>query len=286
MPATTPTTTTRETVIGIWARVWDLAPAAVANQVPGAPQLEALCAHTGSALRLGARALQAKARYRPGDPFPLDAWLAETEQKAAETRGLRATDDRKARAHAAGVVQNRSADALRRVEGFPAWVVEDALERLAERLATAEVEELRLRRRAPRYRRDPALAHSGAVHVAADDTEVAIVAVLSQTAPRWTYSSTPDGRMFTHARHGYSAEGDRSYVDGLSDVVDTVSDVIARHRGGLGGRVYITQRHVECADCELVIAWVGASAGTRRTAVGTCSAVADRLSRPGRVVRR
>lgn len=270
-----------QSVAAIWARQFDLRPEAVAAQIQDAPQVVELAALPPSALRLSARAISMGGGHRRSSEVPLDEWLTAARRVADERAAVQEQEERAIRTRAEEVVTQRAAVALRHPPaGVSAELAEEAFGRLRDRVATGQLEELRLRRRAPRYRRDPWAAASGAPHIDADDVEIAITAILSLTAPKWTFSSTPQGSMFTHVHHGYCAdEGERSYVDGLSDVVDTASDVVARHRGGAGGRVYITRRHVECADCGLVIAWIGQDAGARTSAIGTCPSLPARSGR-------
>ena len=57
--------------------------------------------------------------------------------------------------------------------------------------------------------------------------------------------------------HGYHREGDRTYVSGLSDILDTAAVIVAEHRAGQGGRFYVGAHTVECAECKSVLASIG-----------------------------
>lgn len=158
---------------------------------------------------------------------------------------------------------------------FDQATVDDAFEVLRTRIGEAEATRHLLKRRAPRWRVAPSRQLKGAPIVDTSEIELAIVAILSATTNPWQFSSTPDGRMFTGTRLGYHKEEERTYVAGLSDVLDTTASVIESHRAGLGGRVYLQRQVVECAECKLVMAWLG-NAGSRATVFGRCTAVAKR----------
>ena len=152
-----------------------------------------------------------------------------------------------------------------------------AMKELRARVTDGVPDEHALRRRVERWRRPPGPSLVGAPVLDADEIERAIVKILADTAGQGQFSSTPRGSMFTHELKGYSREADRTYLDGLSDILDTSAGVIERHRGGRGGRVYITDRHVECADCRRVMAWIN-SEGSRQTARGRCENLERRRS--------
>ncbi|HCX86324.1 MAG TPA: hypothetical protein DHV14_14565 [Micrococcales bacterium] len=157
------------------------------------------------------------------------------------------------------------------VSGFPASVVSEAVRRLTERNADLS----RLAHRPPRparWRQAPSAKLSWAPVIAADEAEVAIVAILSATRGQWLFSLSSKSRMYTHSRHGWAKnEEDRTYVAGLSEIIDTVGGVIESHRGG-GGRVYLTRHVIQCAECRLVIASIEEPHTTGPKAVGRCSA--------------
>jgi hypothetical protein len=156
---------------------------------------------------------------------------------------------------------------------FNRATLDAAMERLKARAGEADVTRFVLRRRAPRWRTPPSGNLVGAPVLEADDIEIAIVALLAATRSHWQFSSTPDGRMFIGTRLGPHREAERDYITGLSDVIDTASGLVESHRAGMGGRVYITRRFVECADCKLIIAWIN-EVGSRQTAFRKCPTVA------------
>jgi len=161
--------------------------------------------------------------------------------------------------------------------GFDRATLDAAMTRLTARVGEADATNFFLRRRTPRWRIPPSGNLVGAPVVDADDVEIAIVALLAATANQWQFSSTPDGQMFTGMKRGYHREAERLYVTGLSEVIDTAAGRVESHRAGAGGRVYITKGFVECAECQLIIAWIN-KVGSRRTAFRKCSAVAARAT--------
>ena len=154
--------------------------------------------------------------------------------------------------------------------GFDRATLDAAMERLKARVGEEDATSFLLRRRAPRWRTPPSGNLVGAPVLDADHVEIAIVALLAATANQWQFSSTPDGQMFPCTKLGYHQPAERRYVTGLSDVIDTAAGLVESHRAGVGGRVYITKRFVECADCKLIIAWIN-DVGSRQTAFRKCS---------------
>lgn len=190
---------------------------------------------------------------------------------AQSVLGLPASASR-AQVRAMQIVESRFTGAAgTAMYGIEPEVLAQAHARLRERASGSLSQEDRLRRRVPRWRTPPSAALKGAPVIAADDVEVAIVAILSATSGNWQFSSTPHGDVFTHQLRGYSRESDREYLSGLSDVLDTTADLIESHRGGLGGRVYVTSRYVECAECQRVMAWLNDTGSGRSTVFGRCS---------------
>lgn len=152
---------------------------------------------------------------------------------------------------------------------FPRATVDEAFALLRMRLDEAEATHFLLRKRVPRWRTAPSRQLVGAPVVETSLVELAVVSILSATEKPWQFSSTPDGRMFTGPKHGYHREHERTYVVGLSDILDTASNVVATHRARAGGRVYVHEGLLECADCKLVVAWLG-RVGGRSVAFGAC----------------
>ena len=157
--------------------------------------------------------------------------------------------------------------------GFDRDTLDAAVTRLMARVGEADATSFLLRPRAPRWRTAPSGNLVGAPVLAADDVEIAIVALLAATANQWQFSSTPDGQMFLGMKQGFHRKAERIYVTGLSDVIDTAAGRVESHRAGVGGRVYITKEFVECAECKLIIAWIN-DEGSRQTAFRECSAAA------------
>jgi hypothetical protein len=155
------------------------------------------------------------------------------------------------------------------VAEFGDAVVQAALHRILQRAAQADITRMMLEQRLPRWRREPEVGVGRAPIIEADEVEQAIVALLAATAPRWSFSSTPNGRIFVGRSFGYHRERSREYVVGLSDVLDTCALVVEQHRSHLGGRIYATRRHIECAECRQVIAWVN-DEGSRSAVSGRC----------------
>lgn len=199
-------------------------------------------------------------------PNDIEAWprTAATVQRMRD-RGL-CCSITPARLRAFLLVENRVEAAF---PSLPLDAIHTAVERLFQRVGEAQGATRTLQRRAPRWRRAPSASVSGAPVIEADLAEVAVAALLSETKGQWQFSSTPDGRMFTGSRRGYHAEAERTYLDGLSDIVDTASSVVEQHRAGVGGRVYVYQDRIACAECNLVVAWIEHE-GTGTTAFRAC----------------
>jgi hypothetical protein len=209
----------------------------------------------------------------PGGYSP-EKW-AEVAQVVASMRkhGLSATPT-PARRAAFTLVEFATNFAL---EGFSPQVRQEALRTLYQRVDESSGTNLVLRRRAPRWRKPPSPSIVGAPVLAASEVELAVAALLSETQPEWQFSSTPEGRMFSGSRKGYHREFERTYLEGLSDVVDTAALVVEQHRGGVGGRVFLLQDRLRCAECRLTIAWIGRE-GTTTTAFGVCPSPKRRRS--------
>jgi hypothetical protein len=182
-----------------------------------------------------------------------------------------------ARVRAIGLIAERKLFVSQDAQHFPftATVLEEALDRLGRRANEAVATSHLLKPRSPRWRSAPARNLVGAPVIDSDEVELAVVAILAATGDNWQFSSTPDGRMFVGTILGYHREGDRTYASGLSDVLDTAAGLVESHRAGAGGRIYITSRHVECAECKLVVAWIN-TVGSRSTAFGRCTSVKRR----------
>lgn len=207
-------------------------------------------------------------RQVPGQPSPKE-WLELMRQESV-LELIRASAVAATRERARALVEARAARAQGLRLPFPDDVVASALEVLHERVGDAEATEHLFKRRRPRWRVAPSGQLAGAPVVDVDDVELAVVAILAATLDHWQFSSTPDGRMFAGFLNGYHREGERDYVAGLSDVLDTVAGVIESHRAGAGGRVYVTRSRVECAECRRVIAWLGSAGDQQRSAFGRC----------------
>jgi hypothetical protein len=203
----------------------------------------------------------------------LNRWLAMARLNAsAASDGIRVDLSSDAVARAWQLVLDRDERARTQQLRLPftADVVQEALSRLKQRVGEANATWHHLKQRAPRWRAAPAGNLVGAPIVEADDPELAVVGLLAATSEHWQFSSTPDGRMFIGTMLGYHHEDERTYVSGLSDVLDTAAGVVESHRAGAGGRVYVTQKHVQCAECKLVICWVNQH-GAGTAAFGKCT---------------
>lgn len=104
--------------------------------------------------------------------------------------------------------------------------------------------------------------------IEADAAEALIVHLLALTHPDAQFSATPlsDNRVFAGWKTSYHRDQEqRFYVTGLSDVVDSVSDIVQTHRSGDGGRFYVRNNAVECPECHRVIAWVDSPSDQRQS---------------------
>ena len=153
---------------------------------------------------------------------------------------------------------------------FPSSVLIEACSRLRSRVGAAAVADTVLKQRRPLWRTPPSGSFAGAPIIDCDDVEIAVVAVLASTTPKWQFSSQPDGQIFRGFKSGFHSAEERTFVSGLSDIIDTVSDVVSSHRNGAGGRVFISKQDVECAECRMVVAWIQ-NIGGRPTALIKCS---------------
>jgi hypothetical protein len=86
----------------------------------------------------------------------------------------------------------------------------------------------------------------------APEVEVVTMRILSATAPFRQYSVTPDGWVFTHPYDGYCREDERTYLAGLSSLLDDVAARFAEKRGGRGGRFLERNQRVWDADTKKV----------------------------------
>lgn len=206
--------------------------------------------------------------------LPLAVWAAACVEV---TSGSQAVEN--ARERAVKLVQRRRSSAQHLVRtrlAFDGDITDHALDVLDARAADGIQDETRLRLLPAKWRVAPAGSLSGAPVIEATRLEIAIVSLLSNTDVNWQFSSTPQGHVFASVSNGYTREeSERDYVSGLSVVIDTVAGVIERHRKGKGGRVFVTSRHVECAECKRVVAWVN-EPGTRATAFQACPGVRRR----------
>lgn len=142
----------------------------------------------------------------------------------------------------------------------------EALMRIVARASQSEMREGSLVQRRAKWRREPTSAAGTPPVIIADEVEQLIVHVLSLTHPVAQFSATPSysNRVFAGWKPGYHRdEQERRYVTGLSDILDSVSDVVQGHRDGVGGRFYIQNGAVECPDCRSVIAWIGEARDAR-----------------------
>ncbi len=239
--------------------------AVFANQ----PEVDDLCRFDLATLRTAAGDAS-----RAAGGLTLQSWLHRCREieRASTHLGLAATAQR-AHVSAMELVMSRmNGTRGDGVAGLAPDIARQAFARLRERAAGGDWQGDRLRRRAARWRTPPSRSLVGAPVISADSVEIAIVAILSATYGNWQFSSTPAGDVFTHQRRGYSREAEREYVAGLSDVLDATADLIGAHRGGLGGRVYVSPHLVECAECQRVMAWINEPGSGRSTVFGRCDA--------------
>lgn len=142
--------------------------------------------------------------------------------------------------------------------GDPADVAE-ARRRILLRAATSDFQAGALVQRRSRWRNLSGRVADTVQTIEADSAEQLIVPLLALIRPDAQFSVTPrsTNRVFACHKGGYHRTvEERVYVTGLSDVLDTVSDIVQAHRLGVGGRIHITEGAVRCPDCHCVIAWV------------------------------
>lgn len=74
--------------------------------------------------------------------------------------------------------------------------------------------------------------------VGADQAETLIVRALSLTRGECQYTVTPNGAVFASEGNGWTIEGTRIYVSGLSPLIDDAADILRQMRGPNGGRMF------------------------------------------------
>ena len=256
-------------VASIWAAATGKSSRGFESTYGTTVEVARLATYSDAELRAAAGALTGG----PERALPLDAWLERLQGRDEESVRVRTQAQR---IEDKVLAVERSQYGL---PGFTAATLAEAIRRLRERNADF----IRLAQRRPRGARwhaAPSPRDRYAPVIEADDAELAVVAILSATrAQQWQFSKSKahnGGMIFTHDRHGFAPEKDRTYVAGLSDVIDTVSRVIDSHRGPDGGRVYITRSTVRCAECNWVVAAIEVPYTSQPKPVGLCTALAVR----------
>lgn len=124
-----------------------------------------------------------------------------------------------------------------------------------------------LARRPARWQEAASGANRQIPVVEADEAEIAIVVLLAWTKRRYQFAATSSGRglVYPSDRWGWLPPGDgRVYVDGLSDVLDTLGPLVISHREGVGGRFYIDEVGAFCGACRGYLAWIAAEPRKQR----------------------
>jgi hypothetical protein len=143
---------------------------------------------------------------------------------------------------------------------FAPGLLAEGRARLLSRALTGSFREGALARRRPRWQRGAAGSVGLPPVIDADEVEEVVVHLLALTWPEAQFSYRPSwsGDVFAGWNNGYHrSDAQRVYVTGLSDILDSVREVVQDHRDGQGGRIYVRDGRVACADCRLVIAWIG-----------------------------
>jgi hypothetical protein len=141
------------------------------------------------------------------------------------------------------------------VTGVSEEVLEQALDRIRERLRSGPWNLAAYRTIRRRYRATPS-DDGGAPTIDCDPVELAVVRVLAQTYPYNQFSITPKGDVFVGHQMGYHREAARLYVTTLSPVLDETADLLLKRSLGEGGRVYIHRTEIERAADGTLLAYV------------------------------
>ncbi|KRF29487.1 hypothetical protein [Phycicoccus sp. Soil802] len=234
--------------------------------------LQALAAFDDAVLRDSALALSG----RRGFGFALSGWLEAAHRRsrrgpahqgqtsASLLAALPSTADRRLRWTIEEIGGYVDESALRMRGRHPQSLVEAAKARIVERVQTGEFVHGAFARRQPKWRRYAATAAGLIPTISADDIEQLIVPLLSLTHPeaQFSYRRAPSGQVFASWMNGFHRrDEERVYVTGLSDVLDTATTLVQDHREGMGGRIFINQGRVACAECRRPIAWIGSAQG-------------------------
>ena len=151
-------------------------------------------------------------------------------------------------------------ESLQRLTGrYSPELLAEARTRLLSRALTGNFREGALVRRSSRWKRVPTGPVGLPPVIDADDAEEVLVHLLALTWPEAQFSYRPSwsGDVFAGWNSGYHrSDAQRVYVTGLSDILDSVREVVQDHRDGQGGRIYVRDGRVACADCRKVIAWI------------------------------
>jgi hypothetical protein len=152
------------------------------------------------------------------------------------------------------------------VRGVDQGTLQEAVARIDDRAATGDYRLGSLVQRKPKWRQAPTRVVGRPPVIEVDAAEALIVHLLALTHPDAQFAATPmsSNRVFAGWKTSYHGDqNERLYVTGLSDVLDSVSNVVQSHRAGDGGRFYVRDGAVECPDCRSVIAWVGCAKDPR-----------------------
>lgn len=154
------------------------------------------------------------------------------------------------------------AERLRLRGPFDVETVDVAVQRLTERMDTAEWIGDRYRRKSRPYPRDL----GDATELECDTAELVVVRLLARTQPENQFSVTPYGDVFAGALNGYHYEFDRFYVSGLSPVLDAAADILLGRTGRQGGRMFVhtSKRVIERASDRSVLAYLVEPGGSDR----------------------
>lgn len=79
--------------------------------------------------------------------------------------------------------------------------------------------------------------------VGADEAETIIVRALSLTRRSAQFTISPNGAVFATEQNGWTIDGQRIYVSGLSPLIDDAADILQQMRDRSGGRMYFTDQN-------------------------------------------
>lgn len=145
---------------------------------------------------------------------------------------------------------------VRQLGPFNEKELAEAVRRLNDRTGAGDWQDDRyLRQTLGRFRDTPSELATPP-QLSCDIPELAVVQLLSRTAPENQFSVTPDGDVFAGHLLGYHYENDRFYVTALSPILDDAADLLLARSGGAGGRMYVRRklRLVEQADGKTTLA--------------------------------